>query len=453
MSRPDKSRELFEELCKYMAAGVSSNVRGMVKPYPIFMERGEGSKIYDVNGKEYIDYLSSYGPLILGHRPKPVLDAVIDQLGRGSTFGAPHELEIELSKKLIQHIPCAELVKINLSGSEAVHAAIRTAKAYTGKKKIIKFEGHYHGWLDNIYVSYAPGPDEEWGSRSRPRKVLGSLGQSESILEDIVILPWNDLELVESTIRENRDEIAAVITEPINADCSCIMPRKGYLDGLRKTTKDNDVLLIFDEVITGFRLGLGGAQEYFGVTPDIAVFGKALGGGFPISCFCGKREVMDIYTGGKVYHCGTYNSNGLSVAAALATITELERDNGEVYERIWGLGKKMVAGLKELVRKHRVKALVNGPGPLFQILFTEKKAEDVYDARTACTPEDRYAKFSMAMRARGIYSNPAQKGSWFITAAHTDEDIEKTLGIVDDVFGELKHAISGMNSSAKRQTV
>jgi len=408
-------------------------MRMEMKPFPIFFEKGKGAIIYDVDGNEYIDYTLSFGPLILGHRPIGVVKAVKEQLGKGWIYGAQHELEIKLSEKLIQIIPCAELIRYSNTGTEAVQTALRLARAYTGKNKIIKFEGHYHGWMDNILVSYHPKLKEA-GPIEAPYPLLTSSGQAKSVIQDIIILPWNNLAVVEETIRKHKDEIAGIITEPMMCNSGVIYPAEGYLEGLRKITAENKIVLIFDEVITGFRLALGGAQEYFGVIPDIAVLGKAMAAGFPISCVAGRKDIMNLITQGKVIHAGTFNSNPVSLAAAYATIKELGKDNGAIYKRIFKLGKRLKEGIKEIAEEIKFPVLLQGPGPMFHLFFTNKKAVNHYrdylesDVKT-------YGKFIEHLLDEGIFS--LNRGIWYLSAAHSNNDIDRTLEAIGRTIRHL----------------
>jgi len=407
-----------------------------VEPHPIFVTHGQGSKFYDVDGNEYIDYALGLGPLILGHCPRPVIEAVRAQLERGSHFGAPHELEIKVSKRLTELIPSLELIRYNQSGTEAVQAALRVARAYTGKNKIIKFEGHYHGWADNLYVSYAPPSLEAMGPADAPHRFLHSAGQVESVLEDLIVLPWNDLDLVEKTINAHKDEVAAVLTEPIMCNASVILPKPGYLEGLRQLTAENEILLIFDEVITGFRVGLSGAQGYLGISPDLSIFAKAMGAGYPVSCFGGKREIMELIATGKVAHAGTYNTNPLVLAAVDATLTELARDDGAVYRHIGRLAARLRHGLGEIFQRAGITVRIQGPETVFSMMFTEHEITDFREAFGA--DAQRLMHFRKDLRLRGVYTKPSPRDIWYISAAHTDEDIDRTLEVVAEVVPLIK---------------
>ena len=432
MSIREHSREMFERSRQSLAGGVSSNVRAGKQPPPLFFERGQGALIYDVDGHKYIDYVLGQGPLILGHSPASVLEAVRKALAKGQLYAGQHEIEIMLSEKLQELIPCAELVRYSNSGSEIVQAALRLARAYTGREKVVKFEGHYHGWFDNVLISVHP-PLASAGPYECPHAVPGTTGQAKSALSDVIVLPWNDLEVLEGTVNKNKGEIAAVIMEPIMCNTGCILPREGYLPAVQEICNRNGIVLIFDEIITGFRVGLSGAQGYFGVTPDLATFGKAMAGGLPVSCLAGKRELMELIAQGKVNHAGTFNSNVMAMAAALATISELEKNRA--YERLCGLGKRLMEGLRGLLGKKGVVGQIEGPGPMFHLAFTD--GQPFHDYRSFAEHNDmakchRFAELLLNEGVRFI-----SRGMWYLSTAHTDEDVEFTLGAVKSALQEM----------------
>ncbi len=429
-----ESEKLLQECRKYLASGVGSHVRAAAEPI-LFFERGNGSKVYDVDGNEYIDYLLGYGPIFLGYNHPNIRKAVLEQVESGSQFSSEYEKVIELAKAVCESIPCADMVNFNVTGTEAVQTVIRLARAFTGKRRIIKFEGHYHGWLDNIYVSHLPDSLELLGLENSPRKLLGAAGQSDSSLEDLIVLPWNDLDIVEQTIRERKFEIAAVITEPIMSNCGVIMPKKGYLEGLRRVTESNGVLLIFDEVITGFRVALGGAQELFGITPDLSTFAKAIGGGYPISGYCGRRDIMELVASKKALHAGTYNTNAIPVAAALAVIRTVSANGGIAYERLAQKGKRLSEGIREIAVRHGLPVRVECPGTFLGTVFSE---HPIYNLRDSLKPRpDLYPKFRRKLLEKGVYIFPTEKGLWYLSLAHSDEDIDRSLDAVEDVMKTL----------------
>jgi len=437
MKKTEISEKLYQKCCQYLSGGVGSQVRSAAEPI-LFFTHGKGSKLYDVDGNEYIDYLLGYGPCILGYNHPTLTKFLKEQIEKGFQFGSETEDTIKLCKKLTKIIPCADTVKLGSTGSDAVHGALRVARAYTGKNKIIKFEGHYHGWLDSVYVSHIPDSLQYWGLKNNPRKLLESAGQPESVLQDLIILPWNDLDILEKTVKERHFEIAAVITEPIMANLGLIMPEKGYLEGLREITKKYDVLLIFDEVITGFRVALGGAQEYFGITPDISTFGKAVGGGVPLGGYGGRKDIMELVAKKKCVEGGTYNTNSLAVSAGLAVLSELEKKG--TYENLNNLGKGLMNGMRKLTEQYNIPLEVQGPGEMFGIRFSGEKATDAREA-VETSHSGIYPKFRRLLLEKGVHIFPTEKGEFYISTVHIEEDIDKTLNTIDYAMKKLKKEI------------
>src|SRR5690606_35838277 len=357
-----KSETLLARAGAVLAGGVSSEFRKYNHPHAIFYTHGEGSRVYDVDGNVYLDFTLSQGPLIVGHSHPDVLHAVDTYSRQGQLFAGQHIREIELAEKLHQLIPSAELMRFCLDGSEAVQTAFRVARAKTGKPKFLRFEGHYHGWLDNVAWGISAPSIDALGSREHPQAYPWSGGLSAYSREEFMILPWNDIELVRRTVAEHCGELAAIITEPVMCNNGCIVPQPGFLEGLRELCDTYGIALIFDEVITGFRLGLGGAQQYFGVTPDLSIFAKAIASGYPISAIVGKREWMEEIETARVIHAGTMNASNATVAAALATIDVLEQDP-DTYARMFRLGRKLMQGLREAADKTGQSLLVQGMGP------------------------------------------------------------------------------------------
>ncbi len=417
-----RSRELYERAQKVLAGGVSSEFRKYSYPHPLFYERGQGNRLWDVDGNEYLDFTLSQGPLILGHSHPEVLRAVQETSQTGQLFAGQYLQELELAEMLQRLIPCAERLRFSLSGSEADHAALRLARAVTKRPKFIRFEGHYHGWLDNAAFAISNPGAEPWSDGLPPR-----------IFEEAVILPWNDLSVVEETLASQSQDIAAIITEPVMCNNGCIPPHPGFLEGLRALCDRYGCLLIFDEVITGFRLGLGGAQEYFSVTPDLAVFGKAMASGYPISVLAGKAEHMEWIADGRVIHAGTMNSGQSSIAAAMATLTVLERDR--VHPRLFALGERLMAGLRRAAADTGAPLLVQGPGPMFHAGFTSKSAVRNL-VETMDYDKAAYARFAAGMQERGI--RLIGRGLWYISAVHTEADIDRAIAMADQVLREMK---------------
>ena len=432
----DTSNSLFEESRCYFAGGVGSNARLTPEMPPIFFEKGKGSRLYDVDGNEYIDYILAWGPLILGHSPPAVVEAVKKQLDSGTIFGSAAREEGVLARKVTECLPSIELLRFTNSATEAVHIVLRLSRAYTGKLKIVKFEGAYHGWLDNVNISVSPETLKIAGLENAPQPIPEQPGIPPSVLQDILVVPWNRLDVVEKTFKRHGDEIAALIVEPIMCNNGVIPPSNGFLEGLREITRKHEIVLIFDETITGFRIGLSGVQGHYGIKPDLTVFGKGMGGGYPIAGFGGSRDIMNLVAEGKVKHQGTYNSNSLCVTAGLATLEELMKDNGAVYIRMTKLGKRLMDGIREIFSKHKIPVVVQGPGPFFSALFTDKPVTSYRD--TFQLDSALYSKFWVKMLDQGIRVWTGARGLWYLSAAHTDEDIDVTLDAISKVVRELK---------------
>jgi glutamate-1-semialdehyde 2,1-aminomutase len=405
-----KSEKLFELAKGYMPGGVSSPVRAY-KPYPFYTAHAKGSKIYDVDGREYIDYCLAYGPLVLGHGNEEVKRAVVDQLEKGWLYGTPHEKEIALAKKILQHYPAVEMVRFVNTGSEATMAAIRLARGFTGHDKIVKIEGGFHGAHDGVLVKA--------GSGATTFGIPDSKGIPKDSVTHTLQIPFNDLEALTSVLENN--SVAAIILEPVMGNVGPIPPAANYLSEVRRITKENDVLLILDEVITGFRLALGGAQEYYGVDADLTVLGKIVGGGFPIGMFGGKREIMALVApSGAVYQAGTFSGNPVSVTAGLKTIEILERDS--VPERINELGTTMRTALSELGSGY-----VSGVGSIFKVFFSPDGAAVKNYADVLGCDKAKYMRLFHRMLSSDVFLPPSQFETNFISFAHSDEDIERTL--------------------------
>lgn len=434
----ERSRALYERALRSLAGGVGSMARSTFAgyaPHPLYMERGEGAHIFDVDGNEYIDYLLALGPLILGHRPPAVTKAVVDVIERtGSMLGTNHSLELELAERVVRAVPGADLVRFSNSGTEAVMMALRLARAFTGKRRIVRFEGHFHGWSDAIHWSVRPAIPAA-GLEHAPRSLPAVPGIPEELADALIVLPWNRPEVLERTIRDRHHEIAAVITEPLMANNGCVEPLPGFLRAIREITAAHGVLLILDEVITGFRLALGGAQEYYGVRADLATFAKALGAGYPISAVAGRRDVMELVARNEVPYLGTYNTSSVVVAAAIAALDELSRPG--TYERLFALGDRLANGLRDEFRGAGIPALVQGLGPVFQIWFTDTPATTYREAVARAKPTF-YATFQQAMLRRGVLFHPNQHEHFFLSTAHDDEDIERTLEAAKGAVAEIR---------------
>jgi glutamate-1-semialdehyde 2,1-aminomutase len=427
-----QSAKLLERAKQSLAGGVSSEFRKYNHPHAIFYSHATGSKIYDVDGNEYLDFTLSQGPMLLGHNHPHVVKRVEDYARTGQLYAGQHLLEIELAEKLQQLIPSAELMRFCLDGSEAVQTAFRVARAKTGKQKFVRFEGHYHGWLDNVAWGLSTPSVEALGSRETPNIFPWTAGLPDHVEDNFIILPWNDLLLLEKTIKEKHHGIAAIITEPIMCNNGCILPKEGYLQGMRQLCNQYNIALIFDEVITGFRTSPGGAQTYFNIVPDLSIFAKAIASGYPISAIVGKRDWMNLIAEGKVIHAGTMNSSNSTVAAAIGTLEVLE--SGDIIERIFQLGQLLMEGLRDIGKQHNSNLLVQGLGPMLHTGFTHLK--EVIDFRDVLT----YDKVKLGKFIAGMHDNGIRiigRGLWYISAAHTEEDIRKALDISSKVFKQL----------------
>ena len=427
-----KSIQLFEEAKSSLLGGIASSMhKASFQDFPIFIERGKGSKIYDVDGNEYIDYMMAFGPMILGYCPKELNEAVTVQLEKGTQFAAPTESLVELCNKIISIIPSAEKVATFCnSGTEANVSALRLARAYTGKTKIVKFEGHYHGWMDELEVSQNALTPSALGPRNRPFRLRHFAGQLEP--ENIIVLPYNDIELFEKTVERQGNEIAGVILETVMFNNEPVLPKAGFLEGIRKITEENDIVLIFDEIITGFRLALGGAQEYFNIKPDLSTFGKAMAGGYPISVVVGKEDIVAAGTDAVM---GTFNGNPLSVAAALATIEQLEKPG--CYERMQNLSQSIVDGIIKLGKENDIPLFSKAMGSIWVLYFgTDQPIEDYRDHFDK-VDKLTYRKLCKDALELGIRLNPF-RGRAYISTAHTEEDVKKTLEIFEQIFKTLK---------------
>ncbi|MBM7568382.1 aspartate aminotransferase family protein [Paenibacillus sacheonensis] len=436
MTSYSESQRLLAEASSCLAGGVASSLRAAMKPVPLYAASASGSRIRDVDGNEYIDYLLAYGPSVLGHAHPGLIERIHRAMQHGITFGLQHEGELALAKRLTEILPCADQVAFSGSGTEAVMLALRLARAYTGKRRIVRFHGHYHGWSDGIFTSFPSADMRVSGAVGGAADTIlpGTAGQSESSLEDIILLPWNDEQAIESLLRDSHADIAAVITEPVMCNSGCIAPKPGYLEKLRELTAELGVVLIFDEVITGFRLALGGAQQRFGITPDLMTMGKALGGGIALSAVGGKRDIMKLIEDGTVSHLGTLNGSGVAMAAGLATIDELERNDGEALARMERLADSLTGGLRTLLEQHGIQGVVNGIGPVFHFMFVPLAEVTDFDAFSK-RDSARYATFAELMLQEGVLVRPS--GLWYVSAAHTEQDIAATLAAADRVLARL----------------
>lgn len=409
------SQELFEESKKIIPGGVSSPVRAF-KPYPFFVAKGEGSHIYDVDGNSYVDHCLAYGPLILGHADKTVVSDLTNQLTMGTAYGAPTENEIKLSREVINRIPSAEMVRFTNSGTEATMSAIRVARGFTKRDKIVKFEGAYHGAHDYCLVKGGSGaaclPD--------------SLGIPVDTTKNTLTVPFNDEEALTELIEKEGENIACIIMEVVMGNIGCVEPKEGYLEFLRKITEENGIVLIFDEVITGFRLAIGGAQEYYGVTPDMTTLGKIVGGGLPMGAFCGKKEIMELVApNGPVYQAGTFSGNPISVQAGLSTLKQLNKD---FYTSLNKKGEFLRSNIRDIVDELSLEISPVGLGSMFQIYFNPNEVTNYAEAQES--DSERFLVYFRQLLKEGVFIPPSQFECNFISSAHEMEDLEKTANAI-----------------------
>ncbi|HWK58500.1 MAG TPA: aspartate aminotransferase family protein [Parapedobacter sp.] len=432
-NRYRESARLLARAKHVLASGVSSEFRKYNHPHAIFYSHGKSSRIYDVDGNEYLDFTLSQGPLIVGHSHPHVVAAIADYSATGQLYAGQHIKEVELAEKLHELIPSAELMRFCLDGSEAVQTALRVARAKTGKQKFLRFEGHYHGWLDNVAWGISTPSADALGSREEPTVYAWSGGLAARSRDEFLAMPWNDLELVRAAVAEHHSDLAAIITEPVMCNNGCIPPADGFLQGLRAICDEYGIALIFDEVITGFRLGLSGAQGYYGVFPDLAIFAKAIASGYPISAIVGKREWMDEIASARVIHAGTMNSGNATVAAALATIEVLERDP-DTYTRMFRLGHRLMDGLRAAATETGQPLLVQGMGPMFNTAFAPLTAMRDY-RDTLQADKAKLGRFIAGLHDRGI--RVIGRGLWYISAVHTEEDIDEAISVAREALRAL----------------
>ncbi|MFZ3137718.1 MAG: glutamate-1-semialdehyde 2,1-aminomutase [Thermodesulfovibrionales bacterium] len=424
-----KSNRLYKRACEIIPGGVNSPVRAFraVGGNPIFIDRAKGSKIYDVDGNAYIDYVLSWGPLILGHSHPKVVNALKKAAEKGTSYGAPTPLEIELAELVLKVYPSMDKVRMVNSGTEATMSAIRVARGFTGRDKIIKFEGCYHGHADGLLVKA--------GSGATTFGVPDSPGVPKSYAKNTITLPFNDIAALHSVIKNEWKSVACVIIEPVVGNIGCVLPRPGFLESLRKLTKKFGIVLIFDEVMTGFRVAFGGAQAYYGITPDMTCLGKVIGGGLPVGAYGGKKEIMSMVSPeGPVYQAGTLSGNPLAMTAGIETLRILSREN--TYNKLESTGALLEEGLADAARKAGVKTRFYRAGTMFCTYFTNT---DVIDYKTAKTSDTaRFSRFFSAIIKKGVYIAPSQFEAGFISLAHTEKDIEKTVKAAYESFLETK---------------
>ena len=429
----NNSKIIYEKAKKAIPGGVNSPVRAFQsvdKEYPIFIKSGNGSKLYDEDGNEYVDMIGSWGPMILGHNYPQVLEIVKKELENGTSFGLPTKNEVELAELVKSCFPSIEKLRLTTSGTEAAMASVRLARAFTGKNKIVKFEGCYHGHSDSLLVKA--------GSGLLTFAHQDSNGITEGVVKDTITLPFGDFEKLKETLESEKD-IACVIIEPIPANMGLIETKKEYLEKIREITEKEKVVLIFDEVISGFRISLGGAQEVFGITPDLTVLGKIIGGGYPVGGFGGKKEIMDLISPvGNVYHAGTLSGNPISVAAGIETISILKK-NTEIYENINTKTENLINQINELIKKYSIPASVNHFGSLFTIFFSKEKVDTLEKAISS--NDEFYSIYFDTMLENGIIVPPSKYEAHFISYVHNNEDMEKFLTGTEKTFEKISEKI------------
>jgi len=423
-----KSEQLFVESLNHIPGGVNSPVRAFrgVGGQPFFAERAVGARVWDVDGNEYIDYVGTWGPAILGHAHPAIIEAVKAAADCGTSFGIPSEPEVRMAQLVKDCVPSVEKVRMVNSGTEACMSAIRVARGFTDRPKIIKFDGCYHGHADSLLVKAGSGaltcgnPD--------------SGGVPAEFTAHTIVLPFNDRDAVEQAFAANEGQVAGIILEPVAGNAGVYLPREGYLEFLREITAANGSLLIFDEVMTGFRVSLGGAQERFGITPDLSCFGKIIGGGLPVGAFGGRAEVMDVLApDGPVYQAGTLSGNPLAMAAGLATLEELK--NGAVHEQLEAKGARLEAGLNAAAEKAGIPVITQRAGSMSCLFFSEQPVHNLADAMQA--DRERFKKYFHGMLAEGVYLAPSAFEAAFLSAAHTDADIDATIAAAEKVMAAL----------------
>ena len=414
-----ESEKLFNEAQKYIPGGVNSPVRAFkaVGGNPVFIQRGEGSKFYDVDGNEYIDYIGSWGPHLFGHNPPFIKEALLKAVEDGTSFGAPTKLEVDMAKLISELVPSVEMVRMVNSGTEATMSAIRAARGFTGKEKFIKFEGCYHGHADYFLIKA--------GSGALTFGVPTSPGVTKGNAADTLIADYNDIESVKEIIQQNKNEVAAIIIEPIAGNMGVVSADKKFLEELRNICSEEEIILIFDEVMTGFRVAKGGAQELYGIKPDLSTFGKIIGGGLPVGAFGGKQEIMEkIAPSGPVYQAGTLSGNPLAMAAGYAALSYI-KNNPDVYKILEDKSSYLEKGIREALSEVKKHYALNRVGSMMTLFFTEDEVNNFHSAIKSDTV--LYGKFFSEMLKRGIYLAPAQFEAAFVSTSHTKEDLDKTV--------------------------
>jgi glutamate-1-semialdehyde 2,1-aminomutase len=424
----EKSHKLFERALSVIPGGVNSPVRACksVGMEPVFIDHADGCMIFDSDGNSYIDYIGSWGPMILGHRHPSIIEAIESVLKRGTSFGAPIDLEIELAEMIINAVPSIEMVRMVNSGTEATMSAIRLARGITGRDTIVKFDGCYHGHADTLLV--------EAGSGVATLGIPGSPGVPESFVSHTLSLPYNDIDAFKKVMSEQSEKIACVIVEPVAGNMGLVPPVDGFLEALRELTEKSGSILIFDEVITGFRVAFGGAQSLYGISPDITCLGKIIGGGLPVGAYGGKNKIMShMAPQGPVYQAGTLSGNPVAMAAGIAALSQLKEPG--FYDSLEEKASRLATGLEKAVKKAGKKAAINQVGSILGLFFTDKEVKNYEDAKT-CDLE-MFSEYYRGMRQKGIYIAPSQFEALFVSAAHETEQIDATIKAAEGILGKL----------------
>ena len=427
----NKSKELYSKAKELVPGGVSSSIRQTEWPVPLFFDKAHGSKMWDVDGNEFIDYVMGMGPNIFGHAPQFVTQSVYEDMQNGYCLTGQTVKENEMSEFIKKTIPFNRKVRYASSGTEIVQVALRLARSFTNKNKFLKFEGHYHGWMDSVLYNSHPDISNE---ENIFNPVPESGGISHGTSNEVVIAPWNDIEALENILKDNHNEISSIITEPILWNTNVILPEDGYLEKLRLLCNKYNILLIFDEVGTGFRVALGGAQEIYGIEPDLSTYAKSMAAGFPIAMLAGKPEIMDSLSNGKVVHGGSFNTNVMSVSASHATLNYL-LSNKNFYKNLNSSGETLIKGLEEAASKNGIDILIQGLGSVFYLSFTSAKSIKNYREHTLNIDFGKYKEFAKLMLLNGV--RLSQNGRWHMSSAHSEEDIEKTIYAANLSFAEL----------------
>ena len=427
----NKSKELYSKAKELVPGGVSSSIRQTEWPVPLFFDKAHGSKMWDVDGNEFIDYVMGMGPNIFGHAPQFVTQSVYEDMQNGYCLTGQTVKENEMSEFIKKTISFNRKVRYASSGTEIVQVALRLARSFTNKNKFLKFEGHYHGWMDSVLYNSHPDISNE-DNIFNPVPESGGISHGTS--NEVVIAPWNDIEALENILKDNHNEISSIITEPILWNTNVILPEDGYLEKLRLLCDKYNILLIFDEVGTGFRVALGGAQEIYGIEPDLSTYAKSMAAGFPIAMLAGKPEIMDSLSNGKVVHGGSFNTNVMSVSASHATLNYL-LSNKNFYKNLNRGGETLIKGLEEAASKNGIDILIQGLGSVFYLSFTSTKSIKNYREHTLNIDFGKYKEFAKLMLLNGV--RLSQNGRWHMSSAHSEEDIEKTIYAANLSFAEL----------------